>query len=323
MTPRAPFLLAVALAVAGGAPAFADGPAPVDLSRRDAWKPGDVVTEALEESESQSFKISSEEGKPATEVTRSSSTSVATVRKCLEADLDGNLLRSVVWFRSFALDNGKSKDESLKGAFVRASGRAKDRAYVLVPGATPPSDAAKNWLERTYGPARPDAETSRRIWLPKVPVAVGDSWTPDLAAVLDAWYAGKPVDRAKATSSCRLASAEKGVAKVECKASIPLTSMAMKKDAKPLPWTSGGIFTLAGEVTLPLEKRLGGGAFLSQSLEGEAADGGKTVVVSLEFKRRAETSIGGEMPAPPEEPAAPLEPGAPPPAPPAPDPAMK
>src|SRR5205085_2647726 len=118
--------------------------------------------------------------------------------------------------------------------------------------------------------------------------------------LLDALAAVGPLERDRTTAGGRLASLENGVAHAVYEASLPLSGLQRPKaGTTPIPWTRGGVLHVTGEVTIPVGKRLGGGATVLQTLEGEAQDGTKTLSISRTFSRRTVTSIGGEMPEPP------------------------
>ena len=291
-------LVAVLAVSARGSGVRADGSATYDLGRKDVWKAGDVVTETIAESEDQGYTFSVPGGAAPKKETRASKTGVVLVRKCLEADPESNLSKSLVHVKTWTFDDGHGVDTSLEGAFVEAKGRGKERTWRLLASPSKPSDAAKAWLEAAFGAGRPDVDSVRRMWLPKAAVAIGDEWSADLAPFLDARFADAPIDRAAATSKVRLSGVRgDGLeAILECEAKIPFTGVPTKKGSPLLPWKKGGVLILTGKVHLKLDALLGGSVARNYALEGDAERDGKAFGVSIRSERRQETGIGGVMP---------------------------
>lgn len=314
---RLALLPAALLLAAEALPAGAD--ATFDLGRRDLWRPGDVVTTTLREEQVREVRFPSREGGDAAVPPQRLKIVVVAAEKCLETDLDGNRSRWLVHYAAWAADNGATKDESLRGAFVDVSGRGKDRHWTLVASPQEPSKGARAWLDREFGPGRPDAEAIRRVWLPRVPVVPGDSWGADLGAFLETVTLGDRVDRTRATANARFVGVERGTGRIACEASLPLSSFPGGRGGKPIPWAKGGTMGVKGTVAVATEGRLvASTATWSSTLEGEAQADGRTVVVVVRAERSLETKTGGTMPDPPAPTPAPA-PGAPERAPPAPD----
>lgn len=304
-----PFVLCAVLISA--TPARGEDPATYDLSRRDRWVTGDVVTTSIVEKDSQSFRITAPPA-PAAEEKRESLLTATLVRKCLLADAAGIPVRMGVYVKDWTLDNGRTKDTSLAGARLEARTIGKERKYGLVANgpAGPVSAAARSWLDGEMGPGSPDPDVLRAAWLPTEKVAVGAEWTTDLGPLLDGpQWSAKPVDRARATSISRLQDVKGEVATVVNKASIPLTSVTLKGAAEPLPWTKGGAWDRRGELTVALSGRLAGESrWVTGVLEGEAVKAGKTIALTMKYENRRVTTIGGEFPADPAPPAPPEPP---------------
>ena len=297
MTKSALVMIAAVLAMsARGDRVLADGAPTYDLGKRETWKVGDIVTETIGENEVQGYTFPVPGSPTPKAQTRSSKTSVGMLRKCLEVDAEGGLQKALVFIRTWSFDNGHGADTSLEGAFVETKGRGNARTWRVVFAPSPPSEAAKVWLEGAFGAKRPESESVRRMWLPKAPVAVGDTWIADLAPFLEARFADTPIDRAATTSRVRLASVEGQTAKIACEAKIPLLGVPMKKGSEPMPWKKGGVLALTGEVTVKVEARLGGGAATRYVLEGDAEKDGKSFGVVIQSERHQETQVGGVMP---------------------------
>jgi hypothetical protein len=266
-----------------------------DVAREDRWKPGDVVTVTTTEDRYQEIRFPGREAEMPSTPRRLKAKAVA-IEACLETDADGHRTRTRVWFPTWSFDTGTTKDESLQGAVVEVKGRGKERTHALVGAPTAPSKPAAAWLARTYGAGRPDGEGVRRAWLPKVAVAIGDEWGADLGAVLDGLWGAELIDRAKATSSARLAKADGGRAEIVCVAALPVTALPGGKGGKAVPWSKGGTYAVKGTLSVGVEGRLVESLFATSStLEGEAVSGESAVAVLHKVDRRVEVKVGGEM----------------------------
>jgi hypothetical protein len=290
--PARRLLAVIALALAPAAAADTT----YDVAREDVWKPGDVVTTIFAEDRYEEIRFPQHEAETGPATPRRLKTQTLMVEKCLETDAPGHKTRSLVWFSSWAVDNGTTKDDSLEGALVEVSGRGKDRAWKLVGATKTPSKPAMTWLARQLGGGLVDGDATRRPWLPKVAVAVGDEWGADLASVLEGVRGADKLDRTKATSSAKLAKVEKGRASIACAASLPLTALPAGKDGKSTPWTKGGVYVLKGTLGVDVGGRLVESTFeSSRTLDGEAEADGRAVAVTWKVDRKLEVRVGGEM----------------------------
>lgn len=270
-----------------------------DVARRDAWKPGDVVTTTTREERYREIRLPAREEELGPSKPQRLTSSVVAVERCEETDLEGNKTRSLVHLATWAFDNGTTKDESLQGALVEVTGRGTSRSHRLVGARTAPSKPAAAWLAREFGPGKAGEEAARRAWLPKVPVSVGDEWGADLPALLEGLTGADKLDRARAKGTARLVSVEGGVAKMALSASLPLTAFPAGKSGAPMPWTKGGAYAWKGTLAVGLEGRLPATRLeTSGTLEGEAGGEGKTVAILFKLDRVVERSVGGAFPDP-------------------------
>jgi hypothetical protein len=282
-----------------------------DLTRRDVWKVGDVVTMTLAEHDVREYRNVSPEGTSLAVPTQTIDVAATLLERCVEADANGVKTRSLVYVRAWTAKDGVVSDTSLSGALLDVAGVGKARAVGVLSTKQELSKPALAWVQRRYGGGRAEPGASKDYWLPKVPVAVGDGWSADVAAFLDANAAGARLDRAKTTSSCVLASVEKGVARITCDANLVLAAFQLAKGAKPLPWKSGGVQVLKGTITRSIEGRLVAGTLsFASTLVGEAEVAGKTLAIDIKKERKSEETVGGDWP-----PDAKLPPGTPPPTP--------
>ncbi len=282
----APLALAT---VAVAAPTF-------DVARRDAWKPGDAITCVVSEEDVQGLKVPGHDDLPPKKVT----VQATLVERCLEADASSLRTRFAVWVQAFRVADGETNDTTLAGAWIEVAGLGAARTWKVVRSAETPGKAATAWFERRYGGGRADADVARRVWMPKVPVAVGDAWSADLDAFLEGNPVASRIDRTKTTSRCSLERVEGGTARIPCEASLPIPFFpAAVQKGKPVPWSKGGTMQVNGTVSVAVEGRLIASAVeWVATLDGEALVGEGTIGVTWRSQRKETTTVGGETPDP-------------------------
>ncbi len=309
-TRAAAVALAAGTALAAGL-VFADPPAAPahDLTRVDRWQAGDVATTTLQDVRSFRSSVAVKAGEAAQEQAFERRTVAVRVERCVDADAEGNRTKLLVWFREWSVESterGKSeKDESLKGAYVDVSGRGRDRHWSLVASPTPPSERAKEWLAKAYGPGSASEEMLRRSRQPKQPVAVGEKWEGDVGPLLDAAFPDLPADRAKAKVTYALSAVDDKTkfATVTYDLSLPLTSLPVGKTQPATPWRKGGTYLIRGNATVALNdpavgRVAGGGAATQGLLNGEVVWQGRPMSVVLQVRRQESLRLGGEIPDP-------------------------
>lgn len=303
---------AFVLAVAAGALArTAHAADVVDLRRESVWQVDDVTTTTVKEATEQAIaEVSADPAQPAPAPSiHKIVVDARLLERCTEVDAKGRRLRTAVYVAAFSAEDGPTKDTSLEGAVLEVTGTGKDRAARVVSSKEELSKTAKAFLSRRYGGGRPDPDSARSYWLPKSPVGVGDMWSADIGAFLEATESGTALDRTKTATSCTLASVEKGIATVTCSGRLALASFPAKAKGKPVPWKSGGIQNVQGTIAMTVEGRLVPSSLsFATNLVGEAELGGKTVSFRFKTDRTIEEAVGGAWPATvklPEPPAAP------------------
>lgn len=285
-----------AIAVASALPARAADT--WDLGRKDVWKPGDLVTTTIAEHDVREYRWVTPEGSSLAVPVQTIDVAATLLERCTEADAAGVKTRSLVYVGAWSAKDGTLSDVTLTGAVLEVTGVGKDRAVSVLSSKQELSKPAQSWIRRRYGGGRADPGASTTYWLPKVAVAVGDTWSADLAAFLDANAAGARLDRAKTTSSCSLVSVVKGVATIGCDANLALTAFQGAKGTKPMAWKSGGAQVVKGTITRSVEGRIVAGTLaFATSLVGETESGGKTLAVDLKSERKIDEVVGGEWPA--------------------------
>lgn len=306
--------LALALAlVPGGLARAADT---FDLQRKNVWKVDDIVTTTVHERDTQEMKFVPLDGVVAASTPPSDVVVEARlIERCVAIDAQSNRVRTLVYVVAWTAKDGAFHDTSLAGALLEVTGLGKDRVAHVVSSTQDLSKSASAWLSRRYGGGRPEPSAARAYWLPKAPVAVGDTWSADLSAFLDGTAAGARLDKSKTTSTCTLTSVAKSLALVTCQGGLALASFPGNEKGKPIPWKSGGTLLVTGTITVGLEGRVASATLaLAQSLEGEAEMRGRTVKLTMTKNHRIEEVVGGEWPASVKMPE-PATPAAPPPEP--------
>jgi len=101
------------------------------------------------------------------------------VRQCLEAGPDGSLVRSRVRFDRWTSTGGAATDESLVGAVLETG----PDGFRVVSASCNPSEQARAWLRSTFVPNSPQQRTGVESFRPTGPVAVGETWECDAAAL--------------------------------------------------------------------------------------------------------------------------------------------
>lgn len=269
-----------------------------ELARKDVWKAGDVVTTTVAEHDVREYRSVTPEGSTLAVPTQDITVAATLLERCVEADPAGAKTRSLVLVRAWSAKDGTNSDGSLEGALLEVTGAGKDRTVRLVSSKQDLSKAATSWMNRRYGGGRADPGASAGYWLPKVAVAIGDTWSADLGAFLDANAAGTRLDRAKTTSTCALVSVVKGVATMTCDANLVLATFPGAKGAKPMAWKSGGTQVVKGTITRTVEGRLVAGTVaFTTALVGETEAGGKTLAIDFKSERKIQETVGGDWPA--------------------------
>src|SRR5688572_29991716 len=174
-----------ALAFAFASTAFAEERT-YTIPERDVWKAGDVVTRTEDERQVQKQVVKGPDGTVMQDKETTQVTSWSGVLQVEAVDAEGRITRGLVHFSSWKRELDGKSDESLKGKHARIEGVGSARTVkVVTPGATA-SAGALRWLESEFGKEKASREDAiAKMFLPGKPVAVGDSWTPDMKKVAE------------------------------------------------------------------------------------------------------------------------------------------
>lgn len=303
---RARFVLPVFVLAAIGLPAASaeDGPATHTLPKKETWKVGDVATR--EESQVQTEKtVVNVGGQVVQDQTRTTDTSFVAVLRCDEVNDAGDYTKALVWFKAWKQLRGDTTDESLTGAHVEVEGApGKRTARVVTPDLKPSIEAAQ-WLDKELGAGDKDDSKFSDAFLPAGPVAVGESWTPDIAKVAAMFGEGDKltVVADKSTAKGTLVAVDGGIATLAWE--IDLQTGSLKGPMGEMAWKEGGVFKLrfGGRKALEAGDHTGEMA-MDGNLSGVVNAQGAEVTLDVKLKNSGRFSKGGEIPALPKaEPA--------------------
>ena len=269
------------------------------LYRRSQWQVGDVVTRDDTAKVMERIVKLGEDG--ATEPMRETEqvTKARWLERCLEVDGDGNRTRYEAYIAEWMRKTGDLEDDSLKGASVEVKGAGKARTWRLVGESTVERSAgAREWLDEQFGANPADDDTVRRMMLPDRPVAVGDSWTPDVSAIADSLKKkGLEVNRGRMTATAKLESVDGDEARCSMQAALPLSRPPKSGEAGG-SWVRGGTVMVELQVRIPREGRLLIESRLDRrmALEGDIRQIDATIRPDLRLDETRENTVGGEFP---------------------------
>lgn len=300
------------LSVAGTA--VAEPPVVQGISVRERWKVGDVFTRTGDESETVRMKITAEE-KVVSDVTRERRTTYNTVGRVVEVDAVGHATRLVLYFVAWNHVGRGGQDGSLAGLRIEVTGRGKARAFRVLTPDVKPSEGAQRWLNDRFGRPREGAELDGKdsddLLEPSRPLAVGETWTPDVAAIAKMLSARLPVDTDKVTAEARLEDVAGGLAKVVVRLKVPLRGLEAGEGSPMLAWKQGGTLETTVHSSRSTSNGFEGTQVRETKLEGIADAQGADVDFDLVSRTEVVVKAGGTMPPLPDVPAEPATPGAP------------
>jgi hypothetical protein len=303
---RARFVLPLFVFAAIGLPAASaeDGPATYTIPKKETWKVGDVATR--EESQVQTEKtVVTANGQVVQDRSTSTDTSFVAVLRCDEVNDAGDYTKALVWFKAWKQVRGDTTDESLTGAHVEVEGASGKRTARVVTPDFKPSIEAAQWLDKELGAGDKDDSKSADAFLPAGPVAVGESWTPDIAKV-GAMFGEDDklkVVADKSKTKGTLVAVDGGIATLAWE--FDLQTGAIKGPMGEMSWKEGGVFKLrfGGRKALDAGDHAGEMA-MDGHLSGVVSAQGAEVALDVKLKNSGKFTKGGEIPALPKaEPA--------------------
>jgi len=260
-------VLAAAPLLVAAAHVVGDEPVKHDLASAVVWKAGDALrrTETIDFTSTNHYWAT---GGSAGDDNFTFRSEAVWEERCLEADAEGRPVRLEVRIETWSSISGKDPkaDTTLAGRTLLVEGVGAKRKAALQ-GKPTTAQGPTIWIALHFG-AVEGLPTVGRL-LPREPVAVGATWTGDLAdfarTALDF-----EIDAEKATGQARLASVgEQGLARITWQAEVPTQGYSKP----PIPWTKDGLAHLEGEFALTTGSRLPlGSEQWTAVVEGEASD---------------------------------------------------
>jgi len=288
-----------ALATFGARAVLADGPT-YTFPAKTTWKAGDVVTRSETEKTVQKQKVSMgeqvlQEGDTSTEI------AYEAVLAVKEVNDTGEYTKALVFFKSWKRTSGEDVDESLAGAHVEVTGAGGTRnAKVITPDHKVSVEAAQ-WLDNELGKGSSDREgKAAEVFSPAKPVAVGETWNPDMAKVREMFGKGEgglKFIEEKCTAALTLTGVEGKVATMTLEFDLPVAPM--ETPGGKLEWKDGGVFVIRATVRKGIEAGVHEeGGQMNARLQGTAVgEGGVTLVLDVDVTNTGGVTTGGEMPA--------------------------
>lgn len=288
-----------AFATVGARSVLAEDAPTYTLPKQTTWKVGDVVSRTETEKMVQGQKVTMGE-----QVVQDGSNTVETafdaVLAVKEVNDAGDFTKALVYFKSWKRTAGNDVDESLTGAHVEVNGAGATRsAKVVTPEHQISVDAAQ-WLDNEFGKGAGDREgKADEIFNPGKPVAVGETWQPELAKVREMFGSDgklKFVDD-ECTAKLTLVSVEGKVATIQLEFDLP--TAPLEGPGGKMNWTEGGTFVIRATIKKSLEAGLHEeGGEMTARLQGKAAaEGGVVLALDVNVTNTGTMKAGGEMPA--------------------------
>jgi hypothetical protein len=214
------------------------------LPKKTTWKVGDVVTRAETEKTVQSQKVTVN-----AQVVQEGGTTVETSFEAVmvvnEVNDEGDFTKALAYFKHWKRTAGEDVDESLTGAHVEVTGAGATRsAKVVTPEHKISVDAAQ-WLDNELGKGAGDREgKANEVFNPGKPVAVGETWNPDLAKVTAMFGSEGKLKfvEEKCTAALTLASVDAKVATIKLEFDLP--TAPLETPGGKLEWSEGGVFVI-------------------------------------------------------------------------------
>lgn len=288
-----------AFATIGARAVLAEDAPTYTIPTRTTWKVGDVVTRVETEKESQSQKVTMGE-QVLQEGSNLVQTSFEAVLSVQEVNGEGEYTKALVFFKQWKREAGKDVDESLTGAHVEVTGAGATRSAKVVTPDHKISVEAAQWLDNELGKGSGDHEAKGdAVFNPGKPVAVGETWNPDMAKVREMFGSDgklKFVDD-RCTAAITLVSVEDKVATF--KVEFDLQTAPLETPGGKLEWTEGGVFVIRMNVKKALEAGIhADGGEMRAQLKGKASgQGGVMLDLDVDVQKTGTVTAGGEMPA--------------------------
>lgn len=260
----------------------------------ERYTAGEVLTHAIDEVNVQKVlvKVGEETMQDKQDTTKETSEVVERVDSVDDA---GQSTKSTLFVKTWRLEKGTDVDTSLTGALVELSGKKGERTWRILHGPGTPSDAAKAWLDEEWGQGKKADNAMGKAMTPSKPVAVGESWEPDIAVVAKELGSKFTVDTSKSKAKLTLDKVENGVQHVTV--AIELLTTALQSPQGEMAWKEGGLLSFTGKMSKSVSANAPKRAAMDFGLVGTAESGPALVTLDIQVKKVGELRAGGEIPA--------------------------
>lgn len=266
---------------------------------KEMWKVGDVVSRTETQKQVQKQTVTAG-GQVVQEGTENVVTSFDGVLEVKEVDASGEFTHALVYIKSWRHTKGDDVDECLTGAHVELRGAGSARtAKILTPGLEPTEDAEK-WLDEELG-AKAGSKQGKAddVFNPGRPVAVGESWNPDMEKVAALFGGddgeGLKFDRAASTAKLTLKDVAGDLATISIEFDLKVSPFPTP--AGDLAWKEGGLMKVRAEIRKALTASHAGSAKMTAELVGKAANDQFELALDIRMDNTGEMKPGGKVPA--------------------------
>lgn len=177
------------------------------------------------------------------------------IEECLEADMDERCTRAIAYLREWIRESGSRKDTTIQDVVLEGRDLGTNPAWKFLGEPPKPSRAARQWIEKRYSTR---ANVSDPIsLLPKKPVAIGESWDVDEAAIRAYLSTDFGFNKIKASGKGVLIGVENDVAHFRVTFSTPISEWSGPAGEFSVAFGKKGVFTFDADVFFNLEDRTG------------------------------------------------------------------
>jgi hypothetical protein len=255
---------------------------------------GDVNTHAMEETNAQKVVVNVGE-QTVQDKQETSKESSRVVERVESVDDAGQSTRSTLFVKAWRIESGEKVDTSLEGALVEVTGKKGARSWKILHAPGTPSDRAKAWLDEEWGKGKKGDNTMGKAMTPSKPVAVGESWEPDIEIVAKELGEKFTVDTSKSKARLTLDKVENGVQHVSV--AFELHTTGVQSPQGEMTWKEGGLLSFTGKMSKSATANTPKRAAMDFGIVGTAESGPAVVKLDIQVKKVGELTAGGEIPA--------------------------
>ena len=217
--------------------------------------------------------------------------------ECVEADGNERCTRATAYLSEWVRENGARKDTSIQAAILDVRGLGTSLAWTFLGEPPKPSRAARQWIESRYSTRGNVGGLA--AFLPKRPVAIGESWDLDTATIGPVMSGSFGFDKIKASGKGILIGVEGDVAHYRLDFSTPISEWSAPAGGFSVAFKKQGVFTFDADVLLNLEDGTGS-AIVRLHLDGELpvtpVKEPKSARIAIDVTSRFTSTKGGDVP---------------------------